>query len=82
MNRRDFFKMGGLSIGAISPLGLSLPDVLARELRGRFFSLERSELQLLELACMQHSSGETRADVTGRPTILRPLWRFGARVYG
>lgn len=37
---------------------------LARELRGRFFSLERSELQQLELACMEHSSGETRADVT------------------
>ena len=34
MNRRDFFKMGGLSIGAISPLGLSLPDVLANEAAG------------------------------------------------
>ena len=34
MNRRDFFKMGGLSIGAISPLGLSLPNVLANEAAG------------------------------------------------
>jgi len=34
MNRRDFFKMGGLSIGAISPLGLSLPEVLANEASG------------------------------------------------
>ncbi|MFT5109724.1 MAG: hypothetical protein ACI8XO_002517 [Verrucomicrobiales bacterium] len=31
MQRRDFFKMGGFSIGAISPLGLSLSDVLANE---------------------------------------------------
>lgn len=31
MERRDFIKMGGLSIGAISPLGLSLPQVLAKE---------------------------------------------------
>ena len=31
MNRREFFKMGGLTLGAISPLGLSLPEVLANE---------------------------------------------------
>ena len=31
MHRRDFFKMGGLSLGAISPLGLSLAEVLASE---------------------------------------------------
>ena len=31
INRRDFFRMGGLSLGAISPLGLSLPEVLANE---------------------------------------------------
>ncbi len=31
IRRRDFFKMGGLSLGAISPLGLSLPEVLANE---------------------------------------------------
>jgi uncharacterized protein (DUF1501 family) len=31
MERREFFKMGGLSLGAISPLGLSLSDVLASE---------------------------------------------------
>ena len=31
IKRRDFFKMGGLSLGAISPLGLSLPEVLANE---------------------------------------------------
>ena len=31
---RDFFKMGGLSLGAISPLGLSLPEVLANEAAG------------------------------------------------
>jgi hypothetical protein len=30
-NRRDFFTMGGLSVGAISPLGLSLSEVLAKE---------------------------------------------------
>lgn len=30
-SRRDFFAMGGLSIGAVSPLGLSLSDVLANE---------------------------------------------------
>ena len=29
IKRRDFFKMGGISLGAISPLGLSLPEVLA-----------------------------------------------------
>lgn len=34
MNRREFFKMGGLAIGAIFPLGLSLPQVLAREAAG------------------------------------------------
>ena len=34
INRRDFFKMGGLSLGAISPLGLSLPEVLANEAAG------------------------------------------------
>ena len=31
LNRRGFFRMGGLSLGAISPLGLSLPEVLANE---------------------------------------------------
>ncbi|MDE0874900.1 MAG: DUF1501 domain-containing protein [Acidimicrobiales bacterium] len=31
MRRREFFKMGGLSLGVISPLGLSLSDVLANE---------------------------------------------------
>ena len=31
MNRREFFQVGGVAIGAISPLGLSLSDVLARE---------------------------------------------------
>ena len=30
-DRREFFRMGGLSLGAISPLGLSLSDVLAKE---------------------------------------------------
>ena len=34
MNRRHFFKMGGLTLGAISPLGLSLPQVLANEATG------------------------------------------------
>ena len=34
MNRREFFKMGGLTLGAISPLGLSLPQVLANEASG------------------------------------------------
>ena len=31
IGRRDFFKIGGISLGAISPLGLSLPQVLANE---------------------------------------------------
>ena len=31
MNRRNFFKIGGLAVGAVSPLGLSLSDVLAIE---------------------------------------------------
>jgi len=31
INRRAFFTMGGLSVGAISPLGLSLSEVLANE---------------------------------------------------
>lgn len=31
MNRREFFQVGGVAIGAVSPLGLSLSDVLARE---------------------------------------------------
>lgn len=35
MERRKFFKMGGLSIGAISPLGLSLSEVLANEAAGK-----------------------------------------------
>ena len=34
IRRRDFFKMGGLSLGAISPLGLSLSEVLAAEKAG------------------------------------------------
>ncbi len=34
MNRREFFRMGGLTLGAISPLGLSLPAVLANEASG------------------------------------------------
>jgi hypothetical protein len=33
-NRRDFLSLGGLSIGAISPLGLSVRDVLANESPG------------------------------------------------
>ncbi|MBT3470967.1 MAG: DUF1501 domain-containing protein [Opitutae bacterium] len=35
MNRRDFFKMGGVTVGAVSPLGLSLPEVLANEASGK-----------------------------------------------
>ena len=31
IGRRDFFKIGGISLGAISALGLSLPQVLANE---------------------------------------------------
>ncbi len=34
INRRELFTMGGLSVGAISPLGLSLSDVLANESSG------------------------------------------------
>ena len=30
-HRRDFFRLGSLAIGAISPLGLSLSEVLANE---------------------------------------------------
>lgn len=37
---------------------------LARELHGRFFSLDREQLAHLELACMEHSSGETSAALT------------------
>jgi len=37
---------------------------LVREIDGRFFSLERDELRLLELACRDHSSGQLLADVT------------------
>lgn len=33
-DRREFFRVGGLSLGAISPLGLSLSDVLANEAVG------------------------------------------------
>ena len=35
MNRREAFAMGGLAIGAISPLGLSLSEVLANESTSR-----------------------------------------------
>lgn len=31
LNRRELFAMGGLTIGAVSPLGIALPDVLASE---------------------------------------------------
>ena len=31
MNRRELFQVGGVAIGAVSPLGLSLSEVLARE---------------------------------------------------
>ena len=34
VNRRDLFRMGGLSLGAISPIGLSLSEVLANEASG------------------------------------------------
>ena len=34
MNRREFFRMGGLTLGALSPLGLSLPEILASEASG------------------------------------------------
>jgi len=34
LNRRDLFRMGGLSLGAISPIGLSLSEVLANEASG------------------------------------------------
>jgi hypothetical protein len=30
-SRRDFFRLGGLAVGAVSPLGLSLSEVLANE---------------------------------------------------
>ena len=35
MNRRTFFKAGGISLGAISPLGLTLPQVLANQGSGQ-----------------------------------------------
>jgi len=35
MNRKQFFKAGGVTIGAVSPLGLSLPEVLANEASGK-----------------------------------------------
>ncbi len=35
LTRRDFFSWGGLTLSAISPLGLSLSEVLARESVGR-----------------------------------------------
>lgn len=35
MNRKQFFKAGGLTLGAISPLGLSLQEVLANEAAGK-----------------------------------------------
>ena len=35
MNRRQLFRAGGVTIGAISPLGLSLPEVLANEASGQ-----------------------------------------------
>ncbi len=35
VSRRDFFTLGGLSLGVLSPLGLSLPRVLANESRSR-----------------------------------------------
>lgn len=34
VNRRELFRMGGLSLGAISPIGLSLSEVLANEASG------------------------------------------------
>lgn len=34
MNRREFLNLGGVAVGAISPLGLSLSEVLAREASG------------------------------------------------
>ena len=34
MHRRDFCNMGGLAIGAVTPLGLSLPELLAHEATG------------------------------------------------
>jgi uncharacterized protein len=37
---------------------------LARELNGQLFSLDRSELLLLEHACREHSNGGLEADVT------------------
>lgn len=37
---------------------------LARELNGRVFSLDRTQLRLLEWACRDHSIGEVEADVT------------------
>lgn len=33
-NRRDFLRLGALSIGAVAPLGISLPSVLASEASG------------------------------------------------
>ena len=35
MNRRDFFAMGGMTLGAISPMGISLRNVLATESAGQ-----------------------------------------------
>jgi uncharacterized protein (DUF1501 family) len=35
VTRRDFFTLGGVSLGVLSPLGLALPRVLANESRSR-----------------------------------------------
>ncbi len=37
---------------------------LVRELQGKYFNLERAELRLLELACREHTAGQTDADLT------------------
>jgi len=37
---------------------------LARRLNGEFFALPRPELRLLEIACRDHSCGQTQADIT------------------
>lgn len=67
MNRREFFQAGGVAIGAVSPLGLSLSEVLAREAsRGG-----KKQFNVISCSCKAPLS---HREVTVPTTLSVPTW--------
>lgn len=79
--RREFFALGGLAVGVLSPLGLSLPRVLANESSGRnkkqinviFMFLQGGASHLDMYDMKPNTSDDIRGNYSPAPTNLPGL---------